>query len=466
MMPPTSMNVPPRIRLSIRAALASALLVTLALWLYTGYTFGRRLEEVERQAAQVAERYARAQDLLTTVRTQVLVASVRVRDALLNPDPGAVAAYRDQVATNYATLDDALTAYEPVLGSDTEHVAITRLRREVEDFRDTVSTVLHGGSGQSPAQVRQLLNRHIVPRREAAFRISEEVQALNRAAYLQQQAELVAIHRTAERTSQRRLIAASTVSAGLLLLVGAYAGRLEKRLRAQRDRDARLSRELQDAHSRMVQAQEDERRVIARELHDEVGQVLTAVKFELGLAQRAIDARGLSPVPLIEAQNVTAAAITTVRDLSQLLHPVALDDLGLVAAVDVLLRGLARRHDIQVELSHTGLDDRLDPAVELAAYRIVQEGLTNVARHSKAASCRVELLRREERLVIDVVDDGAGFELDGPASPPARLGLLGVRERAVQCGGDLLITTTPGAGTRLHAELPLVAVAARRGSRG
>jgi two-component system sensor histidine kinase UhpB len=143
---------------------------------------------------------------------------------------------------------------------------------------------------------------------------------------------------------------------------------------------------------------------------------------------------------------------------------VALDDLGLAAAVDVLLRGLARRHDVQVELTQSGLDGRLDPATEVAAYRIVQEALTNVARHAQAGSCRVDLQRREERLVVDVVDDGVGFELDGPASP--RLGLLGIRERAVQCGGDLLITTLPGAGTRLHAELPLLAAAAPRRADG
>jgi signal transduction histidine kinase len=145
---------------------------------------------------------------------------------------------------------------------------------------------------------------------------------------------------------------------------------------------------------------------------------------------------------------------------------VALDDLGLVAAVDVLLRGLARRHDIQVELTQSGLDERLDPATEVAAYRIVQEALTNVARHAQAGSCRVALRRWDGKLVVDVVDDGVGFELQGPATPPARLGLLGIRERAVQCGGDLLVTTQPGAGTRLHAELPLLAAADPRAADG
>jgi signal transduction histidine kinase len=463
---PTHVRVHPMVHPSARAALVIGLLVTLALWLYTGYTFSRRLDDVEQQAADVAARYLRAQELLTTVRTQVLVASIRVRDALLNPDPASIDGYREQIAVNYASLDTALTAYVPVLGSDSEDADMTRLRAEVENFRDTVTSLLAHRVRPSTADVRELLNAHIVPRRESAIRISEEVQALNRAAFLRQQGDLATIHRTAERQSARRLALAMATSAGVLLLVTAYAGRLEHRLRAQLERDAALSRELQEAHARLVKAQEDERRTIARELHDEVGQVLTAVKFELGLAQRAICAHGLSPVPLIEAQNVTAAAINTVRDLSQLLHPVALDDLGLVAAVDVLLRGLARRQDIQVELTQSGLDERLDPATEVAAYRIVQEALTNVARHAQAGSCRVGLRRWGGKLVVDVVDDGVGFELQGPTAPPARLGLLGIRERAVQVGGDLLVTTQPGAGTRLHAELPVLTAAGRQASDG
>ncbi|MGD9905039.1 MAG: sensor histidine kinase [Vicinamibacterales bacterium] len=450
------MTLPAAIPRSIRATLALGLLVTLALWLYTSYTIGRRIDDVERQAAQVAERYLKAQELLATVRIQVLVASVRVRDALLNPAPDALVAYRQQVADNYATLDAALTDYVPVLGSDPEHVAITRLRRAVEDFRDTVATVLAGGGGQSTAEIRDLLNSHIVPRRESTFRISEEVQALNRAAYMQQQAELTAIHRTAERQSQGRLAVALALSAAVLLLVGSYAGRLERDLRAQRDRDARLSKELQGAHARLVQAQEDERRIIARELHDEVGQVLTAVRFELGLAQRAIAARGVSPSPLVEAQNITAAAINTVRDLTQLLHPAALDDLGLVPAVDAMLRGLARRHEIKVDLVHSGLPDRLDRPSEVAAYRIVQEALTNVARHARAHTCHVSLHRSNGSLTIDVVDDGVGFDAATVGEAPVpHLGLLGIRERAAQSGGELSITSQPGAGTRLHVELPV-----------
>jgi signal transduction histidine kinase len=454
--------VHPMVHPSARAALVIGLLVTLALWLYTGYTFSRRLDAVEQQAADVAARYLRAQELLTTVRTQVLVASIRVRDALLNPDPASIDGYRDEIAANYASLDTALTAYVPVLGSDREDADITRLRAEVENFRDTVTSLLANRVRPSTAAIRDLLNAHIVPRRESAIRISEEVQALNRAAFLRQQADFAAIHRTAERQSAQRLGVAVVTSASVLLIVAAYAGRLERRLRAQLERDAALSRELQEAHARLVRAQEEERKTIARELHDEVGQVLTAVKFELGLAQRSVEAHGLSAAPLAEAQNITSGAIQTVRDLTQLLHPVALDDLGLAPAVDALLRGMSRRQDIQVTLALEGLDHRLDPATEVAAYRIVQEALTNVAKHSRATQCRVELEGRQSHLLIAVIDNGTGFDADAPPASPPRLGLLGIRERVAELGGRYAITSQPGGGTHLRVDLPLVPAGRRQ----
>ncbi len=440
-------------RLSIRASLVIGVLVTLALWLYTGYSFTRRLDDVERQAAAVAARYLRAQELLTTVRAQVLIASVRVRDALLNGDRTAYPAYRDQVAASYRTIDGALAAYEPVMGRDEEHAEIARLRRELEDFRATAMDVLSENPTQTASDIRTLLNTYVVPRREAAVRISEEVQALNRAAFLRQQGELGAIHREAEEESLQRLGIAIAISIGVLLLAALYAGRLERRLRTENDHNLGLTRELQAATMRVMHAQEHERRTLARELHDEVGQVLMAVKVELGLAARALEACGLPATPLLEAQTITAGAIGTIRDISQLLHPSALDDLGLVAAVDALLRGMARRQEIATGFTHDGFGERLDQATEVAVYRIVQEALTNVARHARASLCRVDLRRSGNGLELSVSDDGVGFErAEGAAR--SGLGLIGIRERVAELDGVFEINSAPGGGTTLRVQLP------------
>lgn len=441
-------------RLSIRAALALGIVVTLGLWLFTSYTFTRRIDDVERQAAAVTARYTRAQELLSTVRTQVLVSSVRVRDALLNSDPAAAAGYRDDLVAIQKVITQALDAYEPVIDTEPGDGGVRDLRAEVEQFHRTSLAVLAEGTAPSNAVVRDLLNQRIVPRREAAVKISEDIQSLNRLAFIRQQHDTAEIHRVAEAQRWRRLGIALTISLGVLVVAAVYSSRLEGRLRQQLERDSRITRELHDATLKLIGAQEDERRTIARELHDEVGQVLTALQVELGLAHRKAAATGLSLGSLEEAQALADSALSSVRDLSQLLRPAALDDLGLPAAIDAALRGFARRHEIKVELSLTGMTDRLAPATEIAAYRIVQEALTNVARHAAAAHCRVTLLRLPDALRVEIEDDGHGFDPEGEPEAPRGFGLIGMRERAVMLGGSLRVLSAPGSGTRLFVELP------------
>jgi signal transduction histidine kinase len=240
-----------------------------------------------------------------------------------------------------------------------------------------------------------------------------------------------------------------------VLLTSLYATRLEGRLRVQMERDAQMSQELQNSAAKLIAAQEEERRRIARELHDEVGQVLGALKVEIEVAQRAIASRGGSPRLLAEAQGIADSALKTVRSITQQMHPAALDDLGLAAAIDSSLRGLARRQDIRAELHQTDLPERLPRDVELAAYRIVQEAINNVSKHASASEVHVHLTHLKDRLLIEVEDDGIGFVEDTDRPIIARgLGLISVRERAARLGGTFNILSTPGEGTRLIVSLP------------
>jgi signal transduction histidine kinase len=178
---------------------------------------------------------------------------------------------------------------------------------------------------------------------------------------------------------------------------------------------------------------------------------------ELNVAQRAtIEWQPLrAQTALAEAQSITGGALRTVRSLSQLLHPAALDDLGLPAAIDSALRGLQRRHRIRAELHQTAMPDRLSREVELAAYRIVQEALNNVGRHAQATRCDVTLTHLPDRLVVEVEDNGVGFLEDHDRPIVARgLGLVSARERATRLGGTFDILSTPGHGTRLIVTLP------------
>jgi signal transduction histidine kinase len=397
-----------------------------------------------------------AQELLATVRAQILIGSVYVRDALLDPDPASVGAYRRQLLEAYGAIDKALQQYVPILNGPAERYRLVRLRSQIDDFRATMVEVLNTDRSRWPSEARLLLQSRIVPKRELVIRVSEEVQALNRETFVQQQARIAEVYRVTQRRIWQQLGLALAGSLGIALLASLYSGRLESQLRHQRARDVQNTQDLQRLSAKLITAQEEERRTIARELHDEVGQVLTAIKVELALAQNAVDAAGGPPRLLEDARYIADGALQRVRDLSQLLHPAMLDDLGLPSAIDWHLQSFGKRHDIRVQLLHERMDERLLPETEAAAFRIVQEALTNAARHAHATSCRIYLQRLANTVLITIEDDGVGFDTTEVSQSGARrgLGLLGIRERVAQLRGTLRLESSPGKGTRLTVELP------------
>jgi signal transduction histidine kinase len=439
---------------TIRAALFIGFGLTFGLWVLAGYQFTQRIAAVQRDAAETNAEYTRAQELLSTVRAQLLLGSVYVRDALLDPDPAAADGYRRQLQDTYLTVVEALNQYVPVEDSPMVRERVSRLHTEIDTFRGTLLEVLATDVTRR-GDVRLLLRNQIVPQRENVIRVSEEVQALNRAAFVEQQARIAEVYRTTQRGIWQQLGLALIASFGIGLWAILYSGRLEDRLRDQMAKDVESTRALQRLSSQLIDAQEEERRSIARELHDEVGQVLTAIKVELAVAQRTIDAAGGPTNVLHGARSIADGALHTVRDLSHLLHPPLLDDLGLPAAIEWYLRGFTKRHGIPVDLLNDPMPERLTPETEAAAYRIVQEALTNVAKHAKATVCRVYVQRLVNTVLVTIEDDGIGFEPDKTARSADRgLGLIGIRERVAQLKGTLRLESAPGKGTRLTAELP------------
>lgn len=437
--------------LTIKAALLLGFGLTLGLWLLAGYDFTRRMSQVEREAAAINARYTRAQELLSNVRPRVLLASVHVRDALLDPDRRTADDYRRRLDRTLRSVDEALRQYVPVLHSAEERRRVDRLRQEIEGFGTAMAQVLATDTQVSKEEARVLLAR-LVPRRELVIGVTEQVQALNRAAFIQQQASIAETYRISQQRVWRRLGLSLVASLGIALVAIFYVTRLEARLRRQGVRDAQITRDLKRLSAQVLHAQEEERRTIARELHDEVGQVLMAVKVELALAQRRIETAGGTGTILDDVQSLTDGALHTVRDLSRLFHPALLDDLGLAAAIDWYLKGFGKRHGIQVDLRHQMSGQRLDPDVETAAYRIVQEALTNVAKHARARACHVSLACQDEQLTISIDDDGVGFDVHEGAH--TGLGLIGIRERVAQLDGRLSIESTPGEGTTICLRLP------------
>jgi signal transduction histidine kinase len=441
--------------LTLKAALLLGFGLTLGLWLFTGYQLTRRISALERDATAANARYTKAQELLSTIRAQALLGSVYVRDALLDPDPSSVELYRGRLERVYTEIDRALQQYVPVTNSPGERRRADDFRREIGAFRATILDVLATDRNRWSTDARALLDTRVMPKREAVIRLSDDAQTLNRRSFVEQQAGLATIYAAAERQMWVRLGVALAASLAIGLLATLYAARLENRLTLQLERDHRNTRDLQRLSAKLITAQEEERRTIARELHDEVGQVLTAINVELSLAKRALDGHGAPTTSLDTAQAITNGALHTVRDLSRLLHPSILDDLGLPAALTAYIGGFKTRHALDVSLHMDGMEQRLAPQMEATLYRIVQEALTNVVRHADASACRVSLQRTADTVLLTIEDDGRGFDPENDRrKEPRGLGLIGIRERVSHLRGTVTLSRSPEGGARLSVDVP------------
>jgi two-component system, NarL family, sensor histidine kinase UhpB len=210
---------------------------------------------------------------------------------------------------------------------------------------------------------------------------------------------------------------------------------------------------LKQLSMQLLQAQEDERRRIARDLHDQVGQVLTVLKLQLrGLAQRS----SLPGAALAASIDMAEEALGHTRNLSTSLHPHLLDDLGLEHALNWLVDRFIRRSVPTVDIVCRLNPPRAEPSVELVAFRVVQEALTNVVRHAQASRVGIILEAERGQLSIEVLDDGVGFDGVGQVDllRTTSLGLTSMYERVAECGGQMHIDSSRGGGTSLRVRLP------------
>jgi signal transduction histidine kinase len=212
---------------------------------------------------------------------------------------------------------------------------------------------------------------------------------------------------------------------------------------------------LQAVSRQLVAVQEAERARIARDLHDEIGQMLTGLKLVLAIGTRSKPAQ--DPAWLAEAQALINDLTTRVREISLDLRPAMLDDLGLLPTLLWHVKRYTEQTQIQVSMKHTGLDLRAAPDVEIAVYRLVQEGLTNVARHADVSDVEIWLWRTADSIGVRIKDQGRGFIPEQVLAAHTSSGLAGMIERVRLLGGQLTIESAPGQGTRLTAELPLEA---------
>ena len=226
--------------------------------------------------------------------------------------------------------------------------------------------------------------------------------------------------------------------------------RLFEQVREGRERLQMLSQQL-------LNVQENERRRIALELHDQIGQTLTAVKINLQTAQRKPEAAAFEE-SLEQSISIVERALSQVRNLSLTLRPSMLDDLGLVAALRWYVDRQAQRGSFVIDFYADEFDERPSSDVETACFRVAQEAMTNIMRHADAARIKVQIRKIDNELQMVIEDDGRGFDVSNAlerAGQGESLGLLGMRERVQLLGGKLEIETAPGEGTNLTARFPL-----------
>ena len=209
--------------------------------------------------------------------------------------------------------------------------------------------------------------------------------------------------------------------------------------------------------SQIIEAQENERRRISRELHDEIGQALTAIKFNLDMMDK--DLPSTFPVVrerLKEAKSLSDQTLTAMRQLSMDLRPTMLDDIGLIPTLRWYIQNFSNRLNICSNFHAVGVEKKLPQQIETALYRIIQEALNNIAKHSGANRVEIHLEQRDSVLSASITDNGRGFDLDKvllPDSLERGFGIIGMKERVSLLGGKIDIQSKPGSGTYIYIEV-------------
>jgi signal transduction histidine kinase len=309
------------------------------------------------------------------------------------------------------------------------------------------------------AQQFDFVQRVMVPKREELYTQLMNMAAAGQAGLQQRETEFTETRRRAAARLSAMLALGILLSFVVALLSIRHAENLGREAERHYAEVEQTKRELQRLSARLLEVEEEGRRKLSRELHDEIGQTLALLQIEISHA-------AATPAPsrerLERARALAERSVQSIRNISLLLRPALLDDLGLVPALQFLLEDFLRRSGIACEFKEEGVEDRLPDSVKTCVYRVVQEALHNCEKHSGAARVCVNVRQFPDLLTAEVEDDGRGFRAGGPGMRQTMphgggLGLLGMRERASIAGGSLTVDSAPGAGTRVALRIPLKA---------
>lgn len=433
-----------------------ALLLLLAV---SGFGALSVIRNIQQQSDRIRDDYVQRDQTLEQLRSNIYLSGTYVRDLLLEPDAARAELHRRELESDLRLIGSKITDYQPLLTNE-ERAPFNEFKTELEAYFKSLEPALRWDAPQRREFGYNFMQNTLLPRRFTIVQVADQISALNKRqmeAGNRQIADLFARFR-------RMLVIFVLLALGCGALV-AFASirsvlRLE-RISASRLREAEHAREdLHELSGRLLEVQESERRALSRELHDEVGQSLSALL--LGIGNIAALVSNPSPefrTQLSELKHLAERTVAMVRDMSLLLRPSMLDDLGLIPAVQWQAREVSRNHGVYVQVHAGSIPEDLPDEHKTCVYRIVQEALRNAVRHAGAKQVRVDL-RRADRgegmhaLVLRIEDDGKGFIPEQEKG----LGLLGMEERVTHLHGHFRITSQPGRGASIQVELPLAAM--------
>lgn len=432
----------PRLELVLLAGFGSMMLLSSLL----GFSQMRRSAALQRELIEAQERYAATERLVSDLRADLYRISLDLRDFLLDRDASDSAEVRAEIVEARQRILSSLGELEKSLGAAGEGKSMAALRERVESFFTLLGPPLEWKPEVKLALGGSYVRRVLLGRRAEISLIAGELQTLNYQNLKRSQQRLLEAQQDFRRRLSRLTYSILLLSAFVAVASIWWIFRLEQRARA-------AEREMRDLSQKLVNTQEAERKRLSLELHDQVGQMLTALRMEIAnLGRIAAKDPQQFREHLRQAREMAEATMKTVRDLAMGLRPSMLDDLGLGPAIEWAGREFSRVYGIPVDISIEGPLAHLSDSQKTGLFRVVQESLTNVARHAQAKHVAVRLAASNNRLELVVKDDGKGIE---PGRHRRGLGLLGMEERVRELGGVFAVHSAPGSGTTVHVEIPL-----------
>ncbi len=430
-------------RRSILLAVAlAALLLVIGTSAFAVWWNARSSQE---RVAALQRAHMQAGVALAAIRANVYLNAILTRDYLLDSDSSHAKQYIDQFDSIQANTEESFRTLEALGLDDEQKAALNQLRKEMTAYWDPTEVVLDWSPEEKRAQRAEML-RQRVRRRQEIFALAEQIEGLVTANFTRERQRIT----TADR--EFRVSLGWTTGIALLLGFGIAGGTLARMLALERQSQMAES-ELRLLSGQIRTAQEQERKYLSRELHDQVGQMLTGLRMELAsIARIHGDSESEISSRIARAKGTVEQTLRIVRDIAMLLRPSMLDDLGLAPALAWLLKEVARSSGFEIHSDIEPAVDKLPDTHRTCVYRVVQEALTNASRHSGARKVAVCLKSDGVQVIGRILDDGCGF--DRRAQKSRGLGLLGMEERVREIGGSIRIESSPSGGPRVEFRLP------------